>query len=285
MFIPMARQILEGRRFSLGRLLLAALYEAMGNASDAIKASKDGSNFVVSGPMWLLQLWLNATFETELGLIVPSDYEKEVNEREIEGQRLVRLTPRSLDQDTRRLFMKHMKMFLNFNTFLPRHAPFVERKYGAAWFTEDFPALDPDNEEEVNEVWRAYLEQTVLSCRIGDKSNQFGLVGYLPNCVSRQFGMSQIRPKSLFENTDRIVLGTGVSEKIYKKYIRMIEGYEYALKPFDFKPSFFRTDGFCAWWDDYYFSQSIGSAEHMWDMVESGFVVPLIEKSCYLRQR
>ena len=57
----------------------------------------------------------------------------------------------------------------------------------------------------------------------------------------------------------------------------MIEGYEYALKPFDFKPSFFRTDGFCAWWDDYYFSQSIGSAEHMLDMVESGFVVPLIE--------
>jgi hypothetical protein len=74
MFIPMAQQIHEGRRFGLGRLLLATLYEAMGTASDAIKASKEGLNFVVSGPMWLLQLWLNATFETELGLIVPSDY-------------------------------------------------------------------------------------------------------------------------------------------------------------------------------------------------------------------
>jgi hypothetical protein len=198
----------------------------MGNASDAIKASKDGSNFVVSGPMWLLPLWLNATFETELGLIVPSDYQKEVDEREIEGQRFVRLTPRSLDQDTRRLFMKHMKMFLNFNQFLPRHATFVERKYGAAWFTEDFPAFDPDNEEEVNEVWRAYLEQNVISYRIGDKSNQFGLVGYSPNCVSRQFGMSQMRPKSLFEKADRVVLGNGISEKLYKKYLRMIDGYK-----------------------------------------------------------
>jgi hypothetical protein len=56
MFIPMAQQIHEGSHFSLGRLLLATLYEAMGNASDAIKASKDGSTFVVSGPMWLLQL-------------------------------------------------------------------------------------------------------------------------------------------------------------------------------------------------------------------------------------
>jgi hypothetical protein len=106
MFIPMARQIHEGRLFSLGRLLLATLYEAMGNASDAIKASKDRSKFSVAGPMWLLQLWLNVTFETELGLIVPSDYQKEVNERTVEGQRLVRLTPRSLDKDTRRLFMR-----------------------------------------------------------------------------------------------------------------------------------------------------------------------------------
>jgi hypothetical protein len=164
MFIPMAQQINEGRRFGLGHMLLATLYEAMGNASDAIKASKEGSTFVVSGPMWLLQLWLNATFETELGLIVPSDYQKEVDEREIEGQRLVRLTPRSLDQDTRRLFM------------------------------------------------------------------------------------------------------------------RMIDGYEYALKPFDFKPSFYCTDGFCAWWDDYYFSQSIGDADHMLGMVESGLILPAIEK-------
>jgi hypothetical protein len=110
---------------------------------------------------------------------VPSDYQKEVDERQIEGQSLVRLTPRSLDQDTRRLFMKHMKMFLSFNQFLPRHAPFIKRKYDAAWFTEDFPAFDPDNEDEVNEVWKVYLEQTVLSCRIEDKSNQFGLVRYL----------------------------------------------------------------------------------------------------------
>jgi hypothetical protein len=174
----------------------------MGTASDAIKASKDGSKFSVAGPMWLLQLWLNATFETELGLIVPSDYRQEVEEREVEGQRLVRLTPRSLDQDSRRLFLKHMQMFLDFTQFLPRHAPFVERKYGAGWFTEEFPASNPDNEEEVNEVWRAYLEQTVLSCRIGGNSNQFGLVSYHPNCVARQFGMSQIRPRGFFENVD-----------------------------------------------------------------------------------
>jgi hypothetical protein len=138
-----------------------------------------------------------------------------------------------------------MKMFLNFNKFLPRHAPFVERNYGAAWFVEDFPVFDPDNEEEVNEVWRAYLEQTVISCRIGDKSNQLGLVGYLPNCVSRQFGMFQMRPKSLFEKADQIVLGTRVSEKLFNKYLRMVEEHEYGFRPFEFEHSFYCTDEFC----------------------------------------
>jgi hypothetical protein len=78
MFIPMAIQIHEGRDFALGRLLLAVLYEVIGDACDDIKASKDGSPFLVSWPIWLLQLWLNATFEEELRLIVPSDYAEEV---------------------------------------------------------------------------------------------------------------------------------------------------------------------------------------------------------------
>jgi hypothetical protein len=78
MFIPMAIQIHEGRDFALGRLLLAVLYEVIGDACDDIKASNDGSPFLVSGRIWLLQLWLNATFEEELRLIVPSDYAEEV---------------------------------------------------------------------------------------------------------------------------------------------------------------------------------------------------------------
>jgi hypothetical protein len=257
-------------------LLLTTLHKAIGNASDDIKASKDGLSFVVSRPMWLLQLWLNATFETKLGLIVPSDYQKEVDERLVEGGRLVRLSPRSLDQNTQRLFMKYMKNFID--KFLPRHAPFLERKYGAAWFTEDFPAFDPNNKEEVNEVWRAYLEHTVLSSRIGAKSNQLGLVRYLPNCVSRQFGLSQMRPKSLFEKADRIVLGIGVSEKLYHKYLRMLSEHEYGFRPLEYKNSFYCTDKFCNWWDDYYNRHSIENATQMLAMLESGFIVPSIDK-------
>jgi hypothetical protein len=56
----------------------------------------------------------------------------------------------------------------------------------------------------------------------------------------------------------------------------MIENYEYTLKPFEFKPSFYCTDGFSAWWQAYYSRSSSGNAEHMLGMVESGFIVPTL---------
>jgi hypothetical protein len=130
----------------------------------------------------------------------------------------------------------------------------------------------------MNEVWRAYLEQTVLSCRIGANANQYGLVGYQPNCVARQFGMSQIRPKRFFEKLDRMVLGTDITEKTFRKYMKMIESYEFNFKPFKYKSSFYCTDGFSKWWNDYYSRHSIGNAEQLRGMVESGFIVPALGK-------
>jgi hypothetical protein len=58
----------------------------------------------------------------------------------------------------------------------------------------------------------------------------------------------------------------------------MIADYEYTFKSFEFKPSFFCTDGFTAWWQDYYSRSSLGNAEHMLGMVESGFIVPSLGK-------
>ncbi|MCH80982.1 hypothetical protein A2U01_0001760, partial [Trifolium medium] len=204
-FIPMAIQIHEGRQFGLGRLILASLYDSIGTTCDNLKKSKDGSSFLVAGPIWLLQLWLNATFESKMGLVVLEDYVAEVAERQSEGTRLVRLAPHPTGQNSKQLFMKYMKIFLKFDKLTEAQTPFLERKIGPTWFTEDFPASNPDNEEEVNEVWSAYLDPTVLSCRVGSQSKYIGLVGYQPNLVSRQFGFAQLLPKSLYEHIKSIV--------------------------------------------------------------------------------
>jgi hypothetical protein len=128
--------------------------------------------------------------------------------------------------------MKYMKIFLNFDKFKPQHAPFFERKFGQTWFTEDFPTQNPDNVEEVNEVWQAYLDPTVLSCRIGIQSNYYGLVGYQPNLVSRQFGLSQLLPESLFEDRAKVVMGYGILEKLYRNNMKLAMESAYSLTLF-----------------------------------------------------
>ncbi|KAH1212112.1 hypothetical protein GmHk_14G040383 [Glycine max] len=276
-FIPMALQIHEGQNFGFGRLLLAVLYESLGEACDDLKKSKDGSSFLVSGPMWLLQLWLNATFEQEMGLIIPQDYAEEVANRSIEGQRALRLTPKTLIQNSQKLFLKYMRIFLSFDKFLPQHAPFISREVGPAWFTDYFPAVDPDNEEEVNEIWSFYLNPQILSCRTGVQSNYLGLVGYQPNLVSRQFGLSQIRPKSLFEDPRDVIRGANLSEKTFKKFLKISLDENYNLHPFEFNHSHFCTMGFVTWWEKYYSTRSVGDTTIMISRLESGFIQPTVE--------
>jgi hypothetical protein len=220
-----------------------------------------------------------------MGLIVSSDYAEEVASRTVEGGRLVRLCPNSLEQQSQKLFMKYMKIFLEFDKFLPRHTPFLERKFGPAWFTEDFPAMDPDNDEEVNEIWKAYLDPTVISCRIGVNSNCIGLVGCQPNLVSRQFGLTQIRPKSLFENASRIVMGSGLTEKLFKRYLRVAEAHAYSISPFKFNNSCFCTTEFSIWWERHYIKWSVGDAAQVLRRIGSGFVIPQIANKPALQSR
>ncbi|MCI31838.1 hypothetical protein A2U01_0053050, partial [Trifolium medium] len=101
-----------------------------------------------------------------MGLTIGENYLLEIEKRQIEATRLARLsTP--VWQDSKTLFMKYMKFFLKFDKLTKQNTPFIDRKVGPTWFREDFPGTNPDNEDEVNEIWHAYLDPTVLTCRIG----------------------------------------------------------------------------------------------------------------------
>ncbi|GAU40775.1 hypothetical protein TSUD_26550 [Trifolium subterraneum] len=257
MFLPMAIQLHEGQQFGFGKLILGCLYENMHNVYENIKKTGDGSIFLGSGPFWLLQLWLNATFRVEMDLFLPDLYNEEVARRQIEGVRLARLIPRTIGLSYQQLFRQYFEAFLWLKEFKERFAPFADRQIGPSWFIHSFPPL-PESEEYQNAVWSAFLTPTVISCRFGLKSTEFGLVGYFPNSVSRQFGLTQLLPKTNYIHERDICLGYyGMTEPQFYALLKKFEGLEYGLTPFHFELSHAHTIDFHRWWNLHYESHLV----------------------------
>ncbi|KAK2436482.1 serine/threonine-protein phosphatase 7 long form protein [Trifolium repens] len=252
--VPLAIMIHQGLDVALGRLILASLYDSLGQASDMLKKIDKGSQLAFSGPIWLLQLWLNATFESNFKLFLPTHMESSVALRQSEGARLALLRHRETNLSTRQLFTFFFKTLLEFDEITPKNTPFVKRTIGPAWFRRPFPATNPNEEEDTNNIWSMFLNPTILSSRQGVERRHLGLVGYQPNLVARQFGLSQFRPKSLFKNKDDIVLGnSGMSVEYFERRLRLAdERKPYKLTPVAFETSQYCTFEFATWWSLHY---------------------------------
>ncbi|XP_045802476.1 uncharacterized protein LOC123896078 [Trifolium pratense] len=251
-FIPMAIQLHECQQFNFARLVLGCLYESMRDACEHLKRTGDGSTFLGAGPFWLLQLWLTATFHAKLDLFLSEPYYEESRTRQIEGTRLARMVPRERGLSYDVAFQQYFNAFLSLKKFKPSFAPFVDRPLGPPWFTHRFPS-PPEFDMVTNSIWNAYLMPTVLSCRIGLTSGDFGLVGYFPNLVSRQFGLTQILPKSIYLEEREVCLGKhGMTEPQFHSFLNHFNQPSYELTPFDFAPSHACTREFFTWWSRHY---------------------------------
>jgi hypothetical protein len=157
----------EGKDFGFSKLILATLYDSLGKGSDALKKAEKGTKLKLIGPMWFLQLWLNATFESNVNLFLPPMDEPRVSNRQMEGSRLALLRQRQTGLSTGELFTLYFKFFLSFNEIKEINTPFIEMQVGPTWFKQDFPATNLDDEEDINEIWLAFSSPTVLSSRLG----------------------------------------------------------------------------------------------------------------------
>jgi hypothetical protein len=119
----------------------------------------------------------------------------------------------------------------------------------------------------------------VLSCRIGTAPKDFGLVGYFPHLVSRQFGLTQLIPHSFYEGEEGICIGHKIiSEGYFKSYLKNTEKHKYELTPFEYQNSISSTNEFRDWWERHY-SISIPSENFLLARVSSGFHSPLLEQA------
>lgn len=123
---------------SLRKLLLSSLYQALGLTTLKLKLLPNTPNTLnLSSPLWLLQHWLNATFEYQLGYPVSECIMRLNEDRPIGGARLALTTCQ--ETANKHLFMKYLNMFIEADKFAHGMAPFPDRNFGLKWFKDPFP--------------------------------------------------------------------------------------------------------------------------------------------------
>lgn len=101
-------------------MILANLYESLDEGVTALKNIKTKGNLLLSGPFWLLQFWLNVSFDACLPIHNPIDADIDaVKNRRVEGMRLAMLTPSDEGRKLQQSFTKYMMMFAKRYNFTP----------------------------------------------------------------------------------------------------------------------------------------------------------------------
>lgn len=140
--IALAIKIHEDRQISLGKHLLASLYQALRLETLKLKIlANTPKSLNLSGPLWLLQHWLNATFEYQLGYTMLERLMRLNEDWPIEGARLALTTCQETPNTS--IFMKYLKMFTEAEKFAPGMASFADKNFGPKWFIDPFPGLSP----------------------------------------------------------------------------------------------------------------------------------------------
>jgi len=181
-FKTLAIQLHEGREICLSKLILGSLYENLNQAITSIKEYQLGSRLIIPGPIWLFQLWLLATFRTQLAVHPPIAFAKAYEDRATEGIGLAMF--RFGNKSSKEIFAIIYETLLKCDVFTPSLAPFPTSVCGPTWFKKSFPATLDEDEAEIISIWKAYLTPMLLSSRI-TAGGPYGLYGYQPNHVTR----------------------------------------------------------------------------------------------------
>ncbi|XP_050916133.1 uncharacterized protein LOC127131246 [Lathyrus oleraceus] len=251
-FITMANQLHVGTKLCLSEMILANPYESLSESVNILKTIKDQGKINLSGPFWLLQLWLNATFEASL-LVEHEVNEEKVKDRTVEWPRLVQLTPTDEGISLRQAFNSYVMMFAKRYHFTSTMAPFASRKIGPEWFTQQLPLEMQKDENIFLDVWESFLTARLLFSHHNVTKTQIALIVYQPNLVARQFGLIQIKPRPIFPKKGSIIFYNSLhNEDESKESSKKLTDDSLDIRPVIFRLSFLCTPEFHEWWKDYY---------------------------------
>ncbi|XP_057432277.1 uncharacterized protein LOC130725031 [Lotus japonicus] len=241
--LPLANLLHEGRKIAMARLVLGNIYQMINEAVADIRDPKVVS-LNAAGPLWLLQLWMNTVFESFLPAKKPPSM---VSNTRIDAHRLETVTPPYDASTFEADFKKYFTMFFELRRYRSSFAPYSKPSYGPRWLRNSYPNLpgSEDLSQHQIELWQAILSPRVLT--INFVSNDFTLCGYNPQLVSRQFGLSQDLPNTLFDQSLVLYPDAITKRSAFDTTINYYNEELIGLSPFNFTPSFYVTKAFKTW--------------------------------------
>ncbi|KAL2321750.1 hypothetical protein Fmac_026129 [Flemingia macrophylla] len=152
-FFNLASLLHREQHVSLSKLLLAALFSALDDASEALSK---GSPKNLVGPLWLLQLWLNSIFESSLP---PSP--SSTQSFSFEDCRFSYLTPSKKDPSN---FHKFLGLIASFEEFIETLAPTLRLdRRGPQWLIEaPLHTITPSLASSTHSFWLPTLHWDVI---------------------------------------------------------------------------------------------------------------------------
>lgn len=116
----------------ISQLILESLYESLGLATEVLRNLQPKVNLLLFGSFWLLQLWLNATFEISLDIGKPNNTSEAIRDICIKGIQLTKMTPTDKNRSNREAFPSYFLIFSKLYHFNPTMAPF-SKKNSCTW--------------------------------------------------------------------------------------------------------------------------------------------------------
>uniref|UniRef100_A0A151UFU2 Aminotransferase-like plant mobile domain-containing protein n=1 Tax=Cajanus cajan TaxID=3821 RepID=A0A151UFU2_CAJCA len=253
----LAQALHLGKKICLSKLLLASLYTCLDEASESLLCELGPRN--LSGPLWLLQLWLSAIFEKKLSLTSPF-----TPACELEGARLTTLTPRKCSIDN---FAKYIDVILSFTDFSEDLAPFIRTTLtGPSWLRKNnqVGSITRDSIE----MWFGFLSWDIIIS--GMRQKDVRIYPYQPQLFSRQFGLCQMKPL-LLRRKESIDVDICVEIRNYEEVLEFILRPEKELKltPCNFSPFFLVSKCYLRWWCQYYVDKILNFDDFLKKLINS----------------
>ncbi|RYQ98928.1 hypothetical protein Ahy_B07g086758 [Arachis hypogaea] len=239
LYLSLAILLHEGKILNLAKLPLGHIFEELGQF---VCDLRDNKLISAGGPLWLLQLWLNAIFENFMTKPESGHTDKQY----IEGFRLSAYKPNfpnaPSDEDKFWAVFTLFPSCKNFENEQLNFTPFLCRNRGPAWLDRLLFPKSYEGSELAKRSWAHLLA----------KKEKFKIALNAPHLSARQLEFSQAIPKPQPRNDDPFCHFLLTTQEDFDSCLAMNQQRRDHFSFMEYERSSYITKSCVEWWAAYY---------------------------------